>query len=473
MTSRKHLEQFAGLIAEAFGLDVTGPRLPLLASAVENRMAAVGDANQERYLSRFTQVSTLDPELRLIASLLTIGETSFFRTRPHLDAFVTEALPARLKANPGTVLIMSAGCATGEEPYTLAILVREHVLQSDLQRVRIVALDLDASAIARAREGRYSSWSLRDTPAGLRDRWFRRDGKQFVLDPLVRAMVDFRVANLLAPDPMLWQPASLDIIFCRNVTIYFTPEALHLMAARTARTLAPGGYLFIGHAESMRGVNDDLELHHSHGAFFYRKPVAPHARKSQPLPAINTPPPLRERDAPVALDLDAAIDLLRQERFAAAEVWTRDATMNGDARPRLLLARAIALMNLDDAARSEADALCRRIATDAPTLAEGHMLDGLLREQAGAEDAACRAYRAALAHDATCAVAQLALGRIARQRDNDEAARAAYQAALHLLPGESDARLVMFAGGFSRELLMQLCRSEVERVTDARLVEKT
>ncbi|MBA3845436.1 MAG: hypothetical protein H0X45_02200 [Planctomycetes bacterium] len=453
------LDRLAELIAEAFGLDSDGPGMPVLASVVQQRMAAEGIVDQGRYLEQFDGASLADAELRRIGDLLTVSETLFFRTRPHLDAFIAEALPERLATKPGCVSILSAGCATGEEPYSLAILVREHLSPSDAGRVRIIALDLDRDAIVHARRGRFSSWSLRETSTAQRARWFRADGTGFVLDPTIRDMVEFRVVNLLAPDPVLWHPGTFDIVFCRNVTIYFTERALRLMAERLADALAQGGYLFIGHSESLQGVTAAVKLRHAHGAFFYRKPLASETRSRSPMQ-----PPHSER--PPTIDVDAAINLLRYERFTEIESLTRAGGDDGEPPTLLLLARAVALMNLEGPACDEANLLCDRIVAMAPSLTDAHLLKALLCENAGANDAASRAYLAALGCEPGCAMAHLGLGRIAQRRSDATKARDAYQEALRLLPTEADARLVLFAGGFSRDLLMQFCRSELDALLD-------
>ena len=130
---------------------------------------------------------------------------------------------------------------------------------------------MNRSVLQKAEKARYSAWALRETPPPIKEKWFRRDGRELALDEQLRRTVHFKQANLASDDPALWQPAVYDVIFCRNVLMYFAPDQMRAAIARIAASLAPGGYLFLGHAETLRGVSDDFELHHAHDAFYYRR----------------------------------------------------------------------------------------------------------------------------------------------------------------------------------------------------------
>src|SRR5205085_5667452 len=121
-----------------------------------------------------------------------------------------------------------------------------------------------------ARRARYSSWALRETPMDVRGRWFCDDGRDVVLERSVREAVAFESANLASDDPALWQPATYDVIFCRNVLMYFAPEQMSAVIERIAQSLVPGGFLFLGHAETLRGVSDRFHLCNTHDCFYYQ-----------------------------------------------------------------------------------------------------------------------------------------------------------------------------------------------------------
>ena len=112
-------------------------------------------------------------------------------------------------------------------------------------------IDVNPAAIARARAARYGEWSLRQTSPEARARFFRGERRDLKVVDEVRALVTFEERNLIEDDPAFWQPGAFDVVFCRNVTMYFSPEITRRIIARIARSLAPGGFLFIGHAETL------------------------------------------------------------------------------------------------------------------------------------------------------------------------------------------------------------------------------
>jgi chemotaxis protein methyltransferase CheR len=106
-------------------------------------------------------------------------------------------------------------------------------------------------------------------PADVQSKWFRAQGHDLLLDKSIRSALRFNTANLASDDPELWQPGRYDAVFCRNVLMYFSPEQMRAVITRIARSLAPGGFLFLGHAETLRGVSERFHLCHSHATFYY------------------------------------------------------------------------------------------------------------------------------------------------------------------------------------------------------------
>ncbi|HEV8690504.1 MAG TPA: CheR family methyltransferase, partial [Ideonella sp.] len=284
------------LVAERLGLQFDETRLPLLAELQRRHGGSQAQA-QAAWLERLAHCATDSGPWLELAQDLTVTETSFLRYPEQFDAFAEQALPARLAAlAPGQSLrILSAGCASGDEPYSLAMVVHERCPQA-LGRMSLRAVDVNAAALARARAGRYTAWSLRQLPAPLRERWFRPiagAGGDFLLDRALREAVRFEWHNLADEDRQLWQDGAWDIVFCRNMMMYFTPERMHALVQRIERSLAPGGYLFLGHAETLRGLPSALRLCHSHGCFYYQRepvPAAPPMGSAwQPGPAASPP----------------------------------------------------------------------------------------------------------------------------------------------------------------------------------------
>ncbi|MGI0148167.1 MAG: CheR family methyltransferase, partial [Thermoplasmata archaeon] len=268
------IDQFRNLVARHLGLAFDNGKLDNLADILRGRIEEAGDADAGVYLRRFERPAGCREEWRTLAEKLTVGETYFFRNNDHFRAFADLVLPehARSQKGGGELRILSAGCASGEEAYSLAILARERLgPPAFAPRVRITGLDVNPAMIQKAIRVRYSPWSLRDTPPDVRDRNFRVEGRDFVLNENVRAMVTFEERNLVEPDPLFWRPDAFDVVFCRNVTMYFPADVARAVIARIAQSLSIGGYLFLGHAETLRGISDAFHLRHTHATFYYQR----------------------------------------------------------------------------------------------------------------------------------------------------------------------------------------------------------
>ena len=262
-------QRFRGWIARRLGLHFDDAKLEFLAEVLDRRVDKKG-------LMLFPYLDLLEgpditAELRALALELTVPETYFFRHMEQFRAFAEVALP-EAQATRGAIRklsLLSVGCASGEEPYSLAMLVREGAEQG--WNVAIHAFDINSAMLAKATRGFYAAWALRETPPESQQRWFRNVGKEFELEESIRAAVTFREVNLAQENAELWAVDKYDVIFCRNVLMYFTPQSAQALVARLTRSLAPRGHLFLGSAETLRGLSNDFHLRHSHGAFYYQR----------------------------------------------------------------------------------------------------------------------------------------------------------------------------------------------------------
>lgn len=211
-----------------------------------------------------------DAELGDLASAISTNVTSFFRESHHYDFVINELLPKWLAKTDARIRIWSAGCSTGEEPYAMAMVLAE-ALEKHRGKVdaRILATDLSPAALETARKGVYPVDRLGGISEERRQRWFQRgegayDGLVRV-HPRLQELVTILPLNLLHPWPM---QGGFDLIFCRNVVIYFDKPTKQKLFARYAGQLHDDGYLFLGHSESMYGLSDDFDLV---GRTIYRK----------------------------------------------------------------------------------------------------------------------------------------------------------------------------------------------------------
>jgi chemotaxis protein methyltransferase CheR len=211
-----------------------------------------------------------------------VGETYFFRDRASLTALEQHVLPSLIAAQRVKGILQlrvwSAGCATGEEPYSLAILLDRLLPDRSHWYVMIRATDINPEALEAAQRGLYRAWSLRETPVWLRERYFcRRSAATFEVDPQMRRMVTFGPCNL-ADDADLATVAntnSVDVILCRNVLMYFTPEAQRAVVAQFHRALAPGGWLVVGAVEASAELLRPLVPITFPGAILFHKASTP------------------------------------------------------------------------------------------------------------------------------------------------------------------------------------------------------
>jgi chemotaxis protein methyltransferase CheR len=265
---------WAEWLAEEFGHRWGPERRGILRTRLEPRRAALGLDSFDALLFHLRFHPEREAERERLLPHLTNNESYFCRERGSLDVIAGEVLPELAKRLGGAqAQVMSAACATGEEAYTLSILARERGLFTAPGSLRVTGVDVDPQALERARAGVYGEHAFRGTELPWRERFFTPvDERTWEVRPAVREPVRFRAGNLVQDG--WWRGlAPQHLVLCRNVMIYFD-EASVLRAARGLwEVLAPGGYLFLGHAESLRHVPVPFELHRRPGSLFYRRPL--------------------------------------------------------------------------------------------------------------------------------------------------------------------------------------------------------
>lgn len=495
------LERFRAGIAARLGLCFDEGKSGFLAEVLQRRIKAVVQ-EAGAYISHLESEPSRE-ELGCLARELTVAETYFFRNVEQYRALEEIVLPERL-ARQGAdrrLRILSLGCASGEEAYSLAMLVRDTLAGAPCD-VSILGADVNPAMIDRARQGRFSAWALRETSEKDRERWFRGEGKQFVLQDSIRASVQFAECNLVQDDPGFWQYGIADVVFCRNVIMYFTPGQAQGVIDRIGRALRPGGYLFLGHAETLRGLSNDFHLRHTHGTFYYQRKDEvgqPSAASSLALASRSTPgaalaelvadggtwvdairraservaaltdsrhagPAGRGAKAVLAApawDLGLVIELLRKERFAEALAILDALPPDSGRDTDVLLLRAVLLAHSGQFTNAE-DA-CRHLLDVDELSAGAHYLLALCREGSGDRAAATYHDQVAAYLDPGFAMPRLHLGLLARRAGEHAAARRELGHALVLLRREDASRVLLFGGGFGREALVTLCGTELSR----------
>lgn len=205
------------------------------------------------------KASSADPLHKLVVDAMTTNETSFFRDVHPFEALKKVVIPALVASrNIGKSLTIWCGASsTGQEPYTIAMTLRESIPDIDQWKITMIATDLSTEMIARSKAGRYNQIEVnRGLPATLMVKYFTKQGLEWEISPKLRSMIDFREMNLLTPWPSM---PPLDIVFMRNVLIYFDAETKKDILRRVRGLLRPDGYLFLGSAETTMGLDEGYE----------------------------------------------------------------------------------------------------------------------------------------------------------------------------------------------------------------------
>ncbi|WP_020472198.1 CheR family methyltransferase [Zavarzinella formosa] len=513
LPSRELIDRFRDAVARRFGLDFDDGKRDFLGEILAKQTDRVTETDAITYVHRLFTGQASQTETTTLAADLTVGETYFFRHPDQFRAFTDVALSGRQPqpgAAPRRLHILSAGCASGEEAYSLAILLRQYLQDSSGWDLRVTGIDLNPVSLAKAVRGRYTEWSLRGGYEALRPQYFQVVGKEYLLDNSIRAMVSFEERNLLDDAPDFWRPGAFDVIFCRNVIMYFTPEAARTVVARFTSSLTPGGFLFLGPAETLRGLSNEYHLQHTHDTFYYRRRLRDEKMPQTPVLSETTPrfldayipelaavddswvaaigkaseriarlgremkpvplsgrgagfPEQEVRPAPEKTGLTGSIhaarEMVRQERYADALQLLGSSADEGRRDPDEQLLRAAILTNGGQVA--EAERLCHDVLTGDELNAEARYLLALCREHAGEYEAAMEQDGIAIYLDPGFAMPHLHLGLLRKRARDREGACRAFGDAAALLPREDTSRILLFGGGFSRDMLLRLCEAEL------------
>ena len=264
-------------IHEKAGIFFAENRVYLLKNRLVKRMAELGIKTYRDYFYHVKYDTSLS-EFKELMILITTNETSFFRNEPQLLSFSNEVLPLLVKEKMNdrgtkTLKIWSAGCSTGEEPYTLAMMIMEKLGSLSDWRVEIIANDISEEVLRKARAAEYNGITLRNVKPNILERYFAKDGDIFRVKPEVKALVKFSHINLNEPRQISLN-SNCDTIYCRNVMIYFSDEVKIQIVRGFYNALRPGGYFYVGHAETLHGISKAFKLVYLKNALVYQKEAA-------------------------------------------------------------------------------------------------------------------------------------------------------------------------------------------------------
>lgn len=273
--SDEEFVQLRDFIYQKSGIYVDERRKYLFENRFTKRLGELGLNTFSDYINFLKFDSRRDQEMTTLFELITTNETSFFRDMKQLDAFrdnvLKEVIDKKRAAGKKELTVWSAGCSSGEEPYTLSIIVQE-VLGAEFARwqVKINAVDLSEAMIAKAKAGIYPEYAFKTTPDDYRQKYFTPDGDKWKIKPEVTRPVRFQPMNLNDAAMLKRVPRS-DIIFCRNVVIYFDMDMKKRVVSAFYDNLVPGGYLMLGHSETLHKVSQSFKPVYHPGTIAYLK----------------------------------------------------------------------------------------------------------------------------------------------------------------------------------------------------------
>jgi len=255
-------QQFVELIYKRTGIWFESNKRYYVDKRLDERIAELGLENHREYYQLLKFSNNLR-EMQLLINRLTVNETYFFRDFPQLQGFAEEVLLQVVKAKVASgnrnIKVWSAGCSTGEEPYTLAIILLEMLPEPEKWTIEILATDINTKVLETARKGYYTSRSIKDVPLEYLERYFIERQDMYLLNKQIRNMVDFKVLNLVEQQEMEKQ-FEYDFIFCRNVLIYFDTISRLKVLDSFYQSLKSGGFIYLGHSESVSRITNSFKM---------------------------------------------------------------------------------------------------------------------------------------------------------------------------------------------------------------------
>ncbi|MBI5633963.1 MAG: hypothetical protein HZA15_10850 [Nitrospirae bacterium] len=468
------LKPFKSLIREKCGLSFEDSREVLLAEGIKTRLSERAVASHDAYLSL---LSCEPDEFSRLLNLITVKETYFFREAVHFKILTETLIPEiSSKTKNRKIRIVCAGCSTGEEPYSIAIALADAFGPDFSSMFSVVGFDIDEEALSRARAGVYAGHSFRAVPDHIRKGFFSEQENGFRINDLVRGGVEFLHLNLFG-DAYPEAVRNTDIIFYRNVSIYFEPEAQKRIFRSLAEMLNEKGYLFLSSAETFVHNSGLLSLVEKEGVFLYEKGVTVQVEERRKHPDCqnrSVVAPAKQGRAGTSAarpkyaamrtmgeahrTFDRALALAEDKSYENALLLTERIISLQPSFMKAHMLRAGILINLQRL--DEAETGCRHgMELDQWSL-EGHLLLGLIARIRGDFEEARKRFNEAVYIKSSCWLAHFYLGEICRFEGDRQLACREFEIVIKLLEekGFSDHGLTFFSLSFPMEQVIHLCR---------------
>ena len=450
---------FQNFISQETGIYFSHDRKQHLQMALDERLTK-GDHKSYRDYYHFIQSHPLrEAEIRHLIGLITVGETSFFRNGPHFEVLMNTILPEiveRKKKSHKAIRIWSAGCSRGSEPYSIAIVLQEELPSLKDLDISIFATDINHQALALAQKGGYAFRDFSHMPEEYVRRYFHKSGHQYQLVDQIKKYVKFGYHNLAKSSFDVPELRDLDIIFCRNVTIYFDLQTTKRIVEQFYDCLSDGGYLFIGHAETLWQITDKYDLIEFPHAYIYKK-TKEQMKTKKVIPFAGVPGIPSD-----AFRLKQPVPNVSGEKNRILE--DIDLKKTPSVRPQIKdrLARATLLANhaqYEEAIKQlegvlEQDSLCQ----------EAYYLLGILYCNAGSYDQAVAQFRKVIYIDPGVVLAYFNLGNIYLHQKKIGQAKKEFKNVRSILEKRDPEDIVAFSDNFTADYLLRACENNLAKI---------
>jgi len=468
IVSNQTILQFSEFLAAQMGIYFPEERVFELEKKMEPVAKAFGFEDSCKCMEWLMQKPLSQKQTAVIAQHLTIGETYFFRNSALYSTLEKEIFPVLLKSLKTNkhLRIWSAGCCSGEEPYSIAILLHKLLPNINLWKISFLGTDINEIFLEKAKKGLYKKWSFRNTPEDIKVKYFSQEGeKEYKISPFIQKLVNFKVHNLVENNyEEKLGGKKQHLILCNNVLIYFSEFMINTIIDRFAKALEEGGWLCVSAVEVPFVNHQALEAHHFRGVVFFRKvnPSFPpkDVKKEENVKIIekqtNKEIPFTKKSI-----LTSSKELYEQHQYEKVIALLIPAiesnTINEIQPAKHLLVKTYA----NQGNFSEALSWCTVLLTENSLDPLTHHLHAILLEATGNIEEAIKAARRAIFLDSSFAMAYYTLGSLLKQNSNENTYKNYFKTALKLLKSFNEKDIVPGTEDFQVGHLKQLLENEV------------
>lgn len=450
------------VIAERLGLHFSEERLADLERGLVRALKNASVSDPGEYLSQLASLPDESPEWGRLAGELTVGETYFFRDHACFDALEHHVLPDLIATRRAKGLfrlrLWSAGCATGEEPYSLAILLDRLLPDRLAWTLTILATDINPKALDAARRGVYREWAFRETPSWIRNRYFRpREAQTFELEPAIRQLVTFAPINLVRGcyPTIMTNTTAMDLILCRNVLMYFSRETQQATVSRLQQAIVDGGWLAVSPTEASAELFRPLTCINLRGAVLFRKGSSGTMPTQAPVHLSSFHPYQPEESFPEPTSPAPPEDIHGDTAFISTPETANRPEPSPDRESILQHARSLA----DQGQLEKAHDLCQAVLANNRLDAEAHLLLAAISQERGEISGAFQALRQAIYLAPECAPAYFLLGSLLIRQGQQARGRRCMETVVELLNPSPRDETLPGTGGLTAGRLLETAQA--------------